>query len=570
MVTNFLLRLFVIIADFCQRLRSSSNQEKYSATTPLPVETPFGTLVGTHNINACDVWLGVPYANPPIGDLRFAGTVAWNQIYDKGRWDATKSSAFCLQKAGGSEDCLYLNVWRPTTRNADHSIPVMVFIHGGSFTSGSAINAAPGKMPDSMGLYDGCNLSKEQGVIVASMNYRLGPLGFAVFEEEGSAANFGLQDQRVAIQWLKDQVALFGGDPNAITIFGESAGAMSVLAHVASPKSKGLFRAAISESGYPIALSWVQGLDMTRQYATKVGCNEQASLRSCLRSKTSKQLLKAAEDSIDPTQFLVQTGWNPVVDGSELPQHPLKALSSNDDPDPIPLLIGTNTDEANMFLYQNYRFGMKFGQFENWLQHFTNNHNVETKFNSTLIKEANALYANIKGKRSRASAIGTDGSFLCGTQAIAQAYQRADVFVYRFNHRPACFPLNIMLGPGISHTLELLFVFGNPDHWFCKFDTVDAAVGLRIRTMWANFAKSRNPSEPGIFPNATIPIFPQYTNHDRRDLVIQGDGDGMESKYRDTYCEFWQDKIFNKLIIHHMGPEKNNSSVNFRDELQIV
>src|SRR5262245_3593825 len=200
---------------------------------------------------------GIPYALPPVGDLRWAPPEAhprWNDLRP-----ATAFGAICPQDnvAGDSEDCLFLNIWTPRAvvdRQKPKQLPVMVFIHGGYFVFGA------GSLP----LYDGAYLAASGNVVVVTLNYRLGALGFLAVPELGLTGNFGILDQRQALRWVAENIAAFGGDPSKVTIFGESAGAMSVGLHLFSiPANRGLFRAAIMESNplalpYPSLLSQVE------------------------------------------------------------------------------------------------------------------------------------------------------------------------------------------------------------------------------------------------------------------------------------------------------------------------
>lgn len=221
------------------------------------VKTEAGYVSGTSE-GGLWIYRGIPYAAPPIGDLR------WRPPAPVQPWDGTREakefSAACPQPASAdpssgdtpantSEDCLYLNVWTPA-KSAGEKIPVMVFIHGGAFGQGAG----------SISLYDGTALAKK-GVIVVTLNYRLGALGFLAHPQlvkestNGSSGNYGLLDQLAALDWVQRNIAAFGGDPSRVTIFGESAGASSILLHLVSPQSRGLYQQAIVESG-PL---WTQG-----------------------------------------------------------------------------------------------------------------------------------------------------------------------------------------------------------------------------------------------------------------------------------------------------------------------
>mmetsp|Transcript_8355 Transcript_8355/g.9246 ORF Transcript_8355/g.9246 Transcript_8355/m.9246 type:complete len:586 (+) Transcript_8355:1-1758(+) len=530
------------------------------------IQIPFGTLIGNTNDNGSDEYLGIPYAKEPI---RFANPIEWDEPYEDDERDATKRGAHCIQYKhnlidGSSEDCLFLNIWRPSsTTTQTEDLPVMVFIHGGAFISGSSMSSIP--FPSILEDYSGRNLAQEQNIIVASMNYRVGVFGFAAFDDDdddsSSRSNFGLKDQRMAIEWLYNYIPYFGGNPKSITIFGESAGGMSVLAHVAS--NNNLIQGAIVQSGYPIAFSWDQAIDVTRQYSDKVGCKTE-DIRSCLRTVSVRGLLRA--NSLKPTKWVQQqNNWKPVVDGQFLSEHPLKLLSETNNNN-IPLLIGWNTDDAALFVNINNLFGFVLpGSFSNWLKRFTRTHNIETQLNVREIQEVTDLYSDGKNDKDKASTIATDGTFLCAAKAAAQAYNNNNnnnVFVYRFNQLPSCASLSFLAKDKVYHTLELPYVFNTSEEMSCTFDDdKDYAVGLRMRTMWSNFAKYQNPS---LLPSdENIPYtteidtnFPEYTKENHTNLVFHGDGDYMdEINYREeTYCSFWQDKIYSKLLNLDMGP----------------
>jgi para-nitrobenzyl esterase len=222
----------------------------FGASSALQVKTGSGIVEGKED-GAVHAFLGIPYAAPPVGDLRWKPPVAaakWSGVRK-----ATEFGAHCMQgkvfgdmnfrDAGGSEDCLSLNVWVPL-KTSGAKLPVMVWIYGGGFVAGTTSEARQ----------DGTHLA-QQGVIVVSMNYRLGVFGFFVHPElakesgRNAAGNYGLLDQVAALQWVHDNIAAFGGDPGNVTIFGESAGSFSVSAQMASPLAKGLFQKAIGESG---------------------------------------------------------------------------------------------------------------------------------------------------------------------------------------------------------------------------------------------------------------------------------------------------------------------------------
>jgi len=252
-----------------------------------PIE---GALLGTSR-----VFLGVPYAEPPVGSLR------WRPPAPKTPWQEPRVSIArgptCAQGSpldgafatGSSEDCLTLNVWTPE-RPGSAPLPVLVWIHGGGYILGSGGDGA----------YDGQAFSETTHSVVVTINYRLGPFGFLAMPELKqedpalpSSGNYGLQDQRAALAWVKANAAVFGGDPERITIFGESAGGASVCQHMASPASAGLFARAIIESGPCDLISeeadaFAQGAD----FAAALGCSG-ADMLGCLRAKSTEQVITA-------------------------------------------------------------------------------------------------------------------------------------------------------------------------------------------------------------------------------------------------------------------------------------
>jgi para-nitrobenzyl esterase len=235
------------IALACAALTSGSG---VMAQTPKPLHTPSGLLQGTME-DGITVYKGIPFAAPPLGGLR------WRAPESRAEWtgvrDASKFAPVCIQvpivnavlgmnAVTTSEDCLYLNVWTPA-KSPNDGLAVMVWIYGGGFTNGGTSIAG----------YNGANLAKK-GVVVVSVAYRLGKLGFLshpqlTAEQGGHSGNYGLLDQIAGLQWVKRNIAAFGGDPSRVTIFGESAGGISVSMLAASPLAKGLFQGAISESG---------------------------------------------------------------------------------------------------------------------------------------------------------------------------------------------------------------------------------------------------------------------------------------------------------------------------------
>ena len=267
---------------------------------------------------------------------------------------------------GGDEDCLKLNVWVrdpfPT-----QPAPVIVWLHTGSFVSASANFAS----------HNGRRLAEETGAIVVAPNYRLGPLGFLVHSALAAedpahpvSGNYGLLDQRAALEWVRENIAAFGGDPNNVTLAGTSAGADSVGLHMVSPGSAGLFHRAIIESGTP-TIRWPSHAESASQgddLANALGCTDRATVASCLRTRTFQQLLLALP--LSTQQVITAPGrvhWNPVVDGLELPDQPRLLLAAGQFHQ-VPTIVGFTRDEGAGFVPRTFPAGVTLSSTERgWL-----------------------------------------------------------------------------------------------------------------------------------------------------------------------------------------------------------
>ncbi|HEU0013244.1 MAG TPA: carboxylesterase family protein [Longimicrobium sp.] len=313
------------------------------------------TSGGTVTVGA---FRGIPYAQPPVGALRWQPTQPWSTRTDTVM--PPDSVPVCAQgdkKAPngvrGQEDCLYLNVWVPPTASPSNPVPVMLFIHGGAFLTGT------GGSP----LYDGSYLAASGNVVVVTINYRLGALGFLYYPQGGAGGNFGLLDQRMAMTWVNQNIAAFGGDPTKVTIFGESAGAMSVGFHLLTmPSSAGLFRAAIMESN-PIGVLYrdsAQAADDGNAFVNTL-CRQNGHFFRCpknlpfLQSLTVDQVMAGQShyDGIGEVSRLLSGGlpeglpWTPLVDGTLVTGQPLEGYAANMTPKPY--VFGTNQDEGIIF-----------------------------------------------------------------------------------------------------------------------------------------------------------------------------------------------------------------------------
>lgn len=308
-----------------------------------------GKVQGEITSNKVVSFKGIPYAAPPVGDLRFMPP------QDPKPWDGTlKALEYSevepqpldqLTGAAGyaqSEDCLYLNVWTPKLDDAKR--PVMVWIHGGGYSYGTANDP----------MYDGANLSKRGDVTVVTLNYRLGPFGFMYLadvagQQYAQSGNVGLLDQAAALKWVKKNISAFGGDPNNVTIFGESAGAGSVCSLLSMPAAKGLFRRAIAESGAASMLtSPAEATQETQKFMKLAGVTDVAGLKSL----DSKAIVQAESDLLHQSPGTI-TNFEPVIDGNVIPEPSLQAIAKGS-ASGVDLLIGTNLDEARLIAVLTY------------------------------------------------------------------------------------------------------------------------------------------------------------------------------------------------------------------------
>src|SRR5271166_4490673 len=310
--------------------------------------TESGLVIG-QKTNGVNTFLGIPYATPPVGSLRWRPPKPYG-FFHKLVLQANHFGSECTQAGGGSEDCLFLNVYAPDPRTFRGLLPVMVWIHGGALVSGGA------------DIYDPTRLA-QQGVIVVTINYRLGYLGFlaqsALDSEKHEAGNYGFMDQQFALTWVQRNILGFGGDPGKVTIFGESAGGQSVIAHLASPTAANLFRGAIVESGsyvefqdyfnFIVSLATGEtagtaGVPAGDAVAIAAGCPSQTA--SCLRGVPAASLVALQPPTIYP-----------FVDGTLLNQTPTAAFLSGHF-NRVPVVFGTNHDEWRYFVAAEYDLGI--------------------------------------------------------------------------------------------------------------------------------------------------------------------------------------------------------------------
>jgi para-nitrobenzyl esterase len=461
---------------------------------PLKVKTEQGKVVGkTINNGKVRAFMGLPYAAPPVGDLR------WKAPQPPAKWkgdrDATKYGAHCaqgrvfddmvFQDAGPSEDCLFLNVYVPADAKEKSKLPVMFWIHGGGYSGGGS--SEPRHNGDFL---------PTKGVVLVTINYRLGVFGFLVTDElakegNGSAGNYGLLDMVAALQWVKSNIGKFGGDPGNVTIFGESAGSFAVSTLMASPMSQGLFHKAIGESGaaFPSALNLggetvAERAPIDGKWVTeKTGAKSLAELRAIPTDK----ILEAAKSK-------GQTGFAPDLDGKFLTE-PVVDTYTKGKQAHVPLLAGWNADEGSFFAMR----GMTAVQWKAMAEGLFKDRSAE------FLK----LYPGDTDAQALRSAIdfGSDSFIAFGTWKWLEAQRKTggDSPVYRYHFELAALPSKYHPGTFAFHSDDIEYVFGTLDTR--PGETVraeDRELSEAMMGYWTNFAKSGDPNGSGL------PTWPKY------------------------------------------------------------
>ncbi|CAH8486965.1 unnamed protein product [Schistosoma guineensis] len=497
-----------------------------------------------------DVYYGIRYAQSPTGSLRFKKPVEPipepKKIFMADKLPSTcpqpKDTMFQNSAAARmwvpntpmSEDCLFLNIWVPLKEsNSSHSnskekLAVMLWIYGGSFYMGTA----------TLSVYDARFLAARQNIIVASMNYRLGSFGFLYMNTEEAPGNMGLWDQRLAMKWIKDHIENFGGDPHRITLFGESAGAVSVSTHVVSPWSHSYYNNAIMQSGsifsnWGLATSEVS-LNQTQRLAKILGCGYRSSMDQikCLRSKSITEILDAHDTMYDPASYF-SVPFPPVLDNNFFPYEnsqsfrQLKYLKPSG-----ALMFGINKNEGSYFLLYAFVSNSK------WMKNLTDlpitnrmdylrclrqvldlDDDDRPEFTEPLIRYTDFEYQTyqqlptLESWTERLEEISSDRSFKCPTINMATAVtndyripgrRRAHtlpVYFYEFQHRTLSLPMPKWTGT--MHGYEIEYVFGIPfspqfQASFYRFTDEERQLSDIMMTYWANFART---GDPNILPD---------------------------------------------------------------------
>jgi para-nitrobenzyl esterase len=480
---------------------------------PLTVQTEQGMVRGKIiNDGKVRAFLGLPYAAAPVGDLRWRPPqppVKW-----KGERDATRFGAHCAQNhvfddlifldSGSSEDCLFLNVYAPANSNANSKLPVLFWIHGGGNAAGAS--SEPRHNGDFLPL---------KGVVLVTINYRLGVFGFLATadlakEANGAAGNYGLLDMVAALQWVKANIRNFGGNPDNVTIFGESAGSFAVSTLMASPLARGLFHKAIGESGAAFAGTPLTGsLEAEEKKDGEWVASLSVHTLAELRALPAEKILAATKDKLI-------NGYPPYVDGRLLTE-PVEVTYAAGNQAHVPLLAGWNRDE-NTSLAK----GMTVEKWKAYaVKHF---------------KERSAeflkLYPGNSDEQAARSAIdyGSDGFIAFGTWKWIEAHRMiGDLPVYRYHFELAA-PVSKYHPVSFAfHSDDIEYVFGTLDTrpgavWRAE----DRTFSEQMMSYWTNFARTGDPNGPGL------PPWPKYNSADsliHLDSTITSGPDILRPRY---------------------------------------
>ncbi|KAM8776523.1 carboxylesterase 5A [Rhynchonycteris naso] len=502
-----------------------------------------------------NVFLGIPYAAPPLGPRRFANpepALSWNNFRD-----ATSYPKSCLQdprwlfidqellmvrypKLRLSEDCLYLNIHAPAHADNSSKLPVMVWIPGGGFQAGSG------------SIFDGSALAAYEDVLVVTTQYRLGIFGFFNTGDQHALGNWAFMDQLAALSWVQENIKFFGGDPGSVTIFGESAGAISVSSLVLSPLSKDLFHRAIMESGVAI-IPYMKASDKERNEDLKVvadicgsrATDSQALLR-CLRAKSSKELLTISQKT---------KSFSRVVDGCLFPKDPLKLLT-NTRFKSVPSIIGVNNHECGFQLpLKEFPEILKGSNMSVALYMIQKILHIPAQYLPLVVDQYFRNEQSPFEIRNRLLDLMGDVFFVVPGLVTAQYHRDAGapVYFYEFRHRAKCFENTRPDFVKADHTDEIRFVFGGA---FLKGDVVmfegatveEKSLSRKMMRYWANFARTGDPN------GENLPQWPAYTQQER--YMRLGLKQSVGQRLKAQAVEFWTKTlpVITSTSGEHRGP----------------
>lgn len=529
------------------------------------VNTPLGSVQGIVG-EGWRLFAGVPFATPPVGALR------WNDPLPVQPWapntlNATQDPPGCWQDCYSnepphicppvhSEDCLYLNIWTPRMNGTiTKPLPVIIFYHGGNFMDGYA----GGLNPEGGLLYDGRSFVTSYDVIIVVAQYRLGNLGFLYLgSDTGIQGNYGLKDQVQSMAWVKEYISYFGGDPNSVTLSGQSAGSMSISAHLSRLETSGLYNQVIMVSN-PFAEAYrdpFSALDLANVFANFSGCNyaDLHTVETCLRALSPETLLHAqilsnTDVLADITNFLqIVVTWSPTIGTEYLPRRPLEAFQAGEIVD-VPIIVGTTANETVIFVYEVLDFPLSQPLYELAASLLIG----PEDFNKSL-----ALYPYPdplpSDLRVFASYLLTDGLFLCPTRNASEAllanqpYRRSPIYHYQYSHQlvdsASLWQSNFTeCWTSVCHGSDLPLIFRPNDPNIANYTTEEAYLSSAIQNYWVNFATTGNPNANNYPQSPTWPTYNANTRNTINFEVASKGGITILEGIRASYCQWWDDVV---------------------------
>ncbi|KAI1075441.1 alpha/beta-hydrolase [Whalleya microplaca] len=450
-------------------------------------------------------FLSIPYAKPPIGELRLAPPQPASSSTCKSL-NGTNPAPACIQFGSTfvetgpqSEDCLFVNVWAPASATRGSNLPVKVWLYGGANSAGGIADP----------MYNGCFSATDS--ILVSINYRVGPLGFLALSDLGLRGNYGIMDQLLGLHWVQENISRFGGNPKSVTLFGESAGALDSFIIATLPEAPQLMRTAALESGAGRDIATVADAQVWQtEFLQALNCSKPDL--SCLRT-IPPSVFQAADAIVDESPVLTvdsplnnngsRSAWTPLIDGAVIAEQPSTAGLR------VPSIVGSNSNEGALLLLAAYRLSaLTLGQsdYDTFL---------ESNFGplASRVNETYSLETVFNGSASTAmEVITTDVSYKCGTyHALLQAEKNnVPVWTYLFDHSPSCpwtsnIPAKYVSVLGATHSSEIPYVFNMttgmpPPNGTCTFSDTERALSNAMSRAWTNMAEFGKPGDETTWP----------------------------------------------------------------------
>eukprot|EP00727_Mastigamoeba_balamuthi_P005150 m51a1_g14633 hypothetical protein (1782) ;mRNA; r:25784-37177 len=487
--------------------------------TVVNVTLPYGTVQGLATATGVSYY-DIPFALPPTGDRRWRKPVPWAGNFHNGVLDGTRSRDIMCPQFGskglvGTEDCLTLNVFAPANATGSALLPVLFWIHGGAWQGDSATN----------GLTDGRLLATTTGSVVVSVHYRLGPLGFLALDEllreAGDTGNYGTHDQIEALRWVRAHIAAFGGDKDRVAVFGESACGGSTLVLMSLPSTRGLFRAAISESAPGVNL-WLPHQTATgRRIASQLGCNDSAALLSCLRNSSLEDVMQYGGHLFG--------SWAPAIDGALL-NGTIESRLASGDFNRVPLIVGTNANDGGCFTANRFKSPVPRSAFPEALSKVLPR---SVSSSPALAARARALYSAVDDADNRQVLfdLANDQMFACAARRFARTASRwVEAYGYVWHGVAPCNGNRLVS----CHADEIDYIWQN--NAVCRLNATGLALGQAMGHYWASMAAHGNPNEGRM---AGSPLW-NTTSGDKWQ-ALDAAGIRQIPAIRSDRCDFWDD-----------------------------